>query len=146
MSRIRAGIIAEETIEYRRFFWASFCEVVRIVSNSRDCTYKLHIKEKKDIDAYAVDAVDLFKTTLQYNIAKYNEFYSELQKRGHLKKNGSAYKGQVKIVLSDSIAYLNHSKQNIVWYLPHLHMEITIQRSRMVNIQLCLFDGLITTI
>lgn len=64
LSRIRAGIIAEETIEYRRFFWASFCEVVRIVSNSRDCTYKLHIKEKKDIDAYAVDAVDLFKTTL----------------------------------------------------------------------------------
>lgn len=63
LSRIRAGIIAEETIEYRRFFWASFCEVVRIVSNSRDCTYKLHIKEKKDIDAYAVDAVDLFKTT-----------------------------------------------------------------------------------
>lgn len=111
LSRIRAGIIAEETIEYRRFFWASFCEVVRIVSNSRDCTYKLHIKEKKDIDAYAVDAVDLFKTTLQYNIAKYNEFYSELQKRGHLKKDGSAYKGQVKIVLSDSIAYLNHSKQ-----------------------------------
>ena len=68
-------------------------------------------KKKKDIDAYAVDAVDLFKTTLQYNIAKYNEFYSELQKRGHLKKDGSAYKGQVKIVLSDSIAYLNHSKQ-----------------------------------
>lgn len=34
LSRIRAGIIAEETIEYRRFFWASFCEVVRIVSNS----------------------------------------------------------------------------------------------------------------
>lgn len=107
LSRIRAGIIAEETIEYRRFFWASFCEVVRIVSNSRDCTYKLHIKEKKDIDAYAVDAVDLFKTTLQYNIAKYNEFYSELQKRGHLKKNGSAYKGQVKIVLSDSIELYN---------------------------------------
>lgn len=40
LSRIRAGIIAEETIEYRRFFWASFCEVVRIVSNSRDCTYQ----------------------------------------------------------------------------------------------------------
>ena len=57
LSRIRAGIIAEETIEYRRFFWASFCEVVRIVSNSRDCTYKLHIKEKKDIDAYSLDAL-----------------------------------------------------------------------------------------
>lgn len=111
LSRIRAGIIAEDSVEYRRFFWASFCEVVRIVSNSRDCTYKLHIKEKKDIDAYAADAVELFKSTLLYNISKYNEFYSELQKRGHLKKDGLSYKGKVKIVLGDSIAYLNHSKQ-----------------------------------
>lgn len=45
LSIIRAGIISEELIEYRRFFWATFCEVVRVVSNSRDCTYKLHIKE-----------------------------------------------------------------------------------------------------
>ena len=111
LSRIRAGIITEESVEYRRFFWASFCEVVRIVSNSRDCTYKLHIKEQKDIDTYAVDAIGLFESTMQYNISKYNEFYSELLKRGHLKKGGSAYKGQVKIVLGDAIAYLNHSKQ-----------------------------------
>lgn len=111
LSRIRAGIITEKNIEYRRFFWASFCEVVRIVSNSRDCTYKLHIKENKDIDAYAANAIDLFKSTLQYNISKYREFYSELQKRGHLKRDGSAYKGRVQIILGDSISFLNHSKQ-----------------------------------
>lgn len=111
LSRIREGIITESAIEYRRFFWASFCEVVRIVSNSRDCTYKLHIKEKTDIDAYDANAIDLFKSTLQYNINKYNEFYFELKKRGHLKKGGLAYKGQVKIVLGDSITYLKHSKQ-----------------------------------
>ncbi len=120
LSVIRAGIVAEDRIEYRRFFWASFCEVVRIVSNSRDCTYKLHIKEKDDIDAYDINAINLFRTTLQYNIDKYNEFYSELQKRGHLKKGGLSYKGQVKIILSDSIAYLNHSKQkyNLIFTSP----------------------------
>ncbi len=111
LSRIRAGITTEIDVSYRRFFWAAFCEVVRIVSNSRDCTYKLHIKEQEDIDAYEMDAVDLFKTTLQYNIRKYNEFYSELKKRGHLKRDGLSYKGKVKIVLGDSISYLNHSKQ-----------------------------------
>lgn len=111
LSRIREGIIIEECIEYRRFFWASFCEVVRIVSNSRDCTYKLHIKLQKDINAYAIDAINLFQSTLQYNISKYNEFYSELQKRGHLKQGGAEYKRQVKIILGDSSAYLNHSKQ-----------------------------------
>lgn len=111
LSRIRSGIIAEEEIEYRRFFWATFCEIVRVVSNSRDCTYKLHIKEQNEIDAYDKDAIDLFKTALQYNICKYNEFYLELKARGHLKRDGLTYKRKVKIVLGDSIAYLNHSKQ-----------------------------------
>lgn len=111
LSRIRFGIIAEEKIEYRRFFWATFCEIVRIVSNSRNCTYKLHIKEQKEIDAYDKDAINLFKTALQYNICKYNEFYSELKARGHLKRDGLTYKRKVKIVLGDAVAYLNHSKQ-----------------------------------
>ena len=111
LSRIRAGIISEETIEYRRFYWASFCEIVRIVSNSRDCTYKLHVKEQEEIDAYDEDAIGLFKITLQHNIEKYNEFYSVLKTRGHLKRDGLTYKGKVKVVLGDSISYLNHSKQ-----------------------------------
>lgn len=71
----------------------------------------MHIKEEKDINAYSVDAIDLFKSTLQYNIKKYNEFYSELQKRGHLKKDGASYKGQVKIILGDAFTYLKHSRQ-----------------------------------
>ena len=111
LSRIRAGILEEDSIEYRRFFWASFCEVVRIVSNSRDCTYKLHIKEKEDIEAYDTDAIALFNSTLQYNISKYSEFYCELKKRGYLKRDGESYRGEVDVILGDSIAYLNHSKK-----------------------------------
>lgn len=111
LSKLRQGIVAEESIEYRRFFWATFCEVVRIVSNSRDCTYKLHIKEQADIENYDKDAIELFKSALQYNCDKYNEFYVELKNRGHLRRDGLSYKGKVKVVLSDSIKYLNHSKQ-----------------------------------
>lgn len=111
LSKLRQVVAAEESIEYRRFFWATFCEVVRIVSNSRDCTYKLHIKEQADIDNYDKDAIELFKATLQYNTDKYNEFYAELKKRGHLKRDGLSYRGKIKVVLSDSIKYLNHSKQ-----------------------------------
>ena len=48
---------------------------------------------------------------MQYNCDKYNEFYVELKKRGHLKRDGLSYRGKVKVVLSDSIKYLNHSKQ-----------------------------------
>lgn len=111
LSRIRSAIIGEKEMDYRRFFWAAFCEIVRIVSNSRDCTYKLHIKEKNEIDSYDKDAIDLFKTALQYNIINHNKFYTELKTRGHLKRDGITYKGKVKIVLDDSIDYLNHSKK-----------------------------------
>ena len=110
LSKIRSGIATEESIEYRRFFWASFCEVVRMVSNSRDCTYKLHIKEQSEIDTYNHNAISLFESTLQYNVEKYNEFYHELRIRGHLKRGGAEYRGEIKVILGDSIAYLNHSK------------------------------------
>lgn len=111
LSRIRHSILQEEDLNVRRFFWASFCEVVRSVSNSRDCTYKLHIKEQKDIDNYSEDAVKLFKDTLLYNIEKYKEFYGILNERGYLSKQGTSYKGAVKIVYGDAIEYLKHTKK-----------------------------------
>ena len=110
LSLIRSAIVNEPTIEMRRFFWATFCEVVRLVSNSRDCTYKLHIKEQTDIDSYDKDAKQLFHDTLQYNIAKYNEFYSTLKQRGYIRRDNISYRGSVTVILANSIAYLNHSK------------------------------------
>lgn len=111
LSILRSAIINDEDKIMRRFFWATFCEVVRIVSNSRDCTYKLHIKEKTDIDNYDKDALELFSKTLDYNVEKYLCFYETLKSSGNLNKDGSHYKGNVKIVLGDSIKYLNHTKQ-----------------------------------
>lgn len=108
---LRNAIIQDEVIEIRRFFWATLCEVVRIVSNSRDCTYKLHIKEKEDIDNYNKNAVDIFITTLNHNVNKYLSFYNVLKENKKIKKDGVTYKGNVKVVLADSIAYLKHTKK-----------------------------------
>lgn len=111
LSMLRNAIISDDVIEIRRFFWATLCEVVRIVSNSRDCTYKLHIKEKEDIDNYDKNAVEIFTTTLSHNVNKYLSFYNILKENKKLKKDGVTYKGSVKVVLADSIAYLNHTKK-----------------------------------
>ena len=111
LSIIREKIIQEPLIEVRRFYWATFCEVVRIVSNSRDCTYKLHIKSQEDIDMYNKDACELFKTTLEYNIERYNIFYNELIKRNLLKKDGITYRQSIKIVLGDCVEYLRKTKK-----------------------------------
>ena len=111
LSIIRSGITLEEDVVFRRFFWASFCEVVRLVSNSRDCTYKLHIKEKSDIDNYDKDALELFESTLLFNIEKYNEFYELLKERGFIGKRGKTYTGKVQIICEDSISYLKRAKK-----------------------------------
>ena len=108
---LRRSIIKEPQIEIRRFFWAAFCEVVRIVSNSRDCTYKLHIKPQEDIDNYNKNALEIFFQTLDFNLSKYLSFYTNLKDNGRLKKGGAAYKGIVDIRLSNSIEYLKHTRR-----------------------------------
>lgn len=120
LSIIRKKISEEPLIELRRFFWATFCEVVRIVSNSRDCTYKLHIKSQEDIDAYNKDARIIFKTTLEYNIEHYLVFYNELMQRKLLKKDGITYKHSIKIILGNCIEYFNKSriKYDVVFTSP----------------------------
>lgn len=111
LSRIRSAILKENDVVFRRFFWATFCEIVRLVSNSRDCTYKLHIKEQNDITAYDKDAVVLYRETLLFNIEKYLSFYQALKERGYIKRDGISYTGKVTIVLCDSINYLSCTKR-----------------------------------
>lgn len=111
LSKIRAEIIKVEKIEYRRFFWAAFCEVVRLVSNSRHCTYKLHIKPEEEIEAYDKDAKAIFENTLIHNIDSYVSFYEELKVKHLLKRGGHSYKGKVQIVLGDTIYVLKHMKR-----------------------------------
>lgn len=110
LSIIRSRIKEEPIIEIRRFYWATLCEVVRLVSNSRDCTYKLHIKSKEDIDAYDKDAKLLFETALKFNVERYKSFYGELVNRKLIKKDGLTYKHTIKIILGDSVEYLKRSK------------------------------------
>lgn len=81
------------------------------MSNSRDCTYKLHIKEQADIDAYNKNAIELFEEILMYNISKYKEFYHTLKQRGLIKRGGCSYKGNVRVILGDTVSYLRHSKK-----------------------------------
>lgn len=120
LSIIRNAICQEEKVELRRFYWAAFCEVVRIVSNSRDCTYKLHIKTQKDIDAYDKEAKKLFKNILEENVQQYIVFYNTLKDKWLLNKNGSSYKYKIKIILGDCVEYLkrSRSKYDLVFTSP----------------------------
>lgn len=57
------------------------------------------------------DGIELFLKILDFNVEKYLSFYYTLKSTGRLKKDGISYKGNIKIILRDSIKYLNHTKQ-----------------------------------
>lgn len=50
LSALRRGVRRIHDPEARRFFWACMAETVRVTSNSRTSTYKLHIRTRDDIE------------------------------------------------------------------------------------------------
>ena len=47
-SRIRRAISGEPDVDKRKVFWTVFAETIRLCSNSRTSTYKLHIRREDD--------------------------------------------------------------------------------------------------
>jgi site-specific DNA-methyltransferase (cytosine-N4-specific) len=61
LSVIRKAIIDEPNDAMRRFFWCCFSETVKKFSNTRTSTFKLHLKEKKQIQDMVDESIDFFK-------------------------------------------------------------------------------------
>lgn len=49
LSKIREAIISENYKHIRQYYWVCLINIVKKYSNTRSSTFKLHIKEKKDI-------------------------------------------------------------------------------------------------
>jgi len=101
---IKQSILKENNILYRRFFWVAFCQTIHLVSNSRNSTYKLHIKNEKDINEFSREPIREFKEVLSNNLEQMNEFMRELDNRDLLEYNTSdipKYSGSVDIIYGD---------------------------------------------
>lgn len=100
LSRIRKAIISEEYLWVRRFFYVSLGETVRLCSNSRTTTYKLHIRKKEDIDERTIDTIVVFKNIVERNLTQLSRQTEQLKKSGFLINN--YYCGKVNVSLKDS--------------------------------------------
>lgn len=105
LDHIKKQIENEKSLKLRRYMWVAFSETVRIVSNSRSSTYKLHIKDEKVIEEFDKDSIEIFKTILSKNLDSTKEYQNKLQELGYITKNGNhkKYVGKVQIFLSDSL-------------------------------------------
>jgi DNA modification methylase len=107
LSKIKRSISSEETLWIRRFFWVALAETIRLTSNSRTSTFKLHIRPVDEIENRNLSPINIFIDILQRNFIKYSSQTKTLEEKGYL--NDGFYKGEIKVELGDS-------RQNIPQY------------------------------
>ena len=100
LSRLRRGILSLPDAPTRRFFWVALAETVRLSSNSRTSTYKLHVRTPEQI-ARLVSPHVTFERVVQRNLDAHEDFCSSLSTRGRLSRR-RRYQGRLTVELHDS--------------------------------------------
>lgn len=99
LSKLRRAIRAEDSLWARRFFWVVLAETVRMTSNSRTSTFKLHMRSKEELASREVAPIAVFMRVLRRNLKHYEEQAARLKREGHL-QNGR-YLASVDVKLCD---------------------------------------------
>ena len=99
LSRLRRAIRAERQLATRRFLWVCLAETVRLTSNSRTSTVKLHIRPADEIRERSIDAIETFGRILARNLARFADHRDALGDAGLLRRGH--YAGAVEVHLHD---------------------------------------------
>lgn len=113
LSRIRRSIQKIVDIKVRRFFWVVFAETIRITSNDRTSTYKLHQRTLDDIDKRALSPINEFSKIAERSINDIVRFRNKLNEKGLLKRN--RYLKKINVCWGDSLKSINSNlKYNLL--------------------------------
>ncbi|MEA5404200.1 hypothetical protein VB776_14815 [Arcicella sp. DC2W] len=104
LSKIVRGIRKCEDIEIRRLFWITLAETVRLSSNDRTSTFKLHIRPLEEIQNRNISANELFEKLLNRNIDDIVSHNKMLLSKMLVGKNG--YKKKISILFKNSTEYI----------------------------------------
>ena len=81
LSRLRCSIMKVSDPGARKVMWTVFAETIRLSSNSRTSTYKLHMRPQGDrVDAERV--VANFETSLRGALQRVDQYRFEIEARG----------------------------------------------------------------
>ena len=101
LSRIRRAIRRVDDIWCRRVLWTGLAETVRLTSNSRTSTYKLHIRSSDELRSRKVHPLAKFATIAGNITHRLCQEATMLQEGGYLSAD-KCYRGDVSIRLGDS--------------------------------------------
>lgn len=100
LSKVRRAIQREPSEWYRKLFWLALAETVRLTSNSRTSTYKLHVRPEDELNNRIIHAITTFKEALE-NIHQKLEALTKILLEKDLLNEGH-YQGTVQIRLQDT--------------------------------------------
>lgn len=82
-SKIRRAINAEKDINYRIFFWILMSETIRVGSNDRTSTFKLHRRSIEDLKKRNINIIQKFFSIASCGISDYESFCGKLNWRNN---------------------------------------------------------------
>lgn len=94
LSRLRRSIVIEDDAVTRRFLWVCLAETVRLVSNSRTSTFKLHVYSAEDMSKRKPQALEMFTAIGEANATRAAEHWQMLR-QPHGSSSVSIIRGSV---------------------------------------------------
>jgi hypothetical protein len=108
LSKIHRAIRKEEILKIRKFFWVALAETIRLTSNDRTSTFKMHMRPIEEIKSRQVSALKTFISVSKKNIKNIDDYISVLEQSEHI-KNGK-YVKNIDIVWGDTSAEIRTDK------------------------------------
>jgi len=113
LSKIVRAIRNEPRAAIRRFYWVILAEVVRLTSNDRTSTFKLHIRTDADIENRKhISAIETFKQHFKSCIDDLIWHCDLLEKAKKLSKGSYIGDVTLKLLDSKSAIFTPHGKKN----------------------------------
>lgn len=85
LSKLRRAIQKQEDLWVRRFLWVTLAETVRLTSNDRTSTYKLHTRPTDEIEKRALSPITVFRALARENATSFTTFRRRLKDAKQLK-------------------------------------------------------------
>ena len=85
LSRLRRAIRKCDDLWVRRFLWVTLAETVRLTSNDRTSTYKLHARPASEIKKRALSPITVFRDLARENAASFWTFRRRLKEAKQLR-------------------------------------------------------------
>ena len=98
LQRLRTAIMACDDEQVRRFWWVTLAETIRLASNSRTSTVKLHIRPPAEVSRRP-DPIPLFERIARHNLQVMKLQQQLLEARGYLDHH--SYSGSVQLRVGD---------------------------------------------